>query len=294
MRTRLPLRSRSGRPGSGRTRRTGWIAALAALALVSTACGSGEQNASAEGQTRALKTPNGTVQIPVSPKSVVALDQYSYFGLLDVGVHPKATASGYSDSFPVFPEYAKEYEQVPKVGGSLEIDMEQVGAQGPDLILGNKFLSLERHSIEDYQKVAPTAIFGGAPGEPGVAWPIWVIEAADAGLAGLHALARRAVVAVTGDHATPSVDGVLHTGDPTPLVVAGPAVRQDGVREFGEAQAHAGWYGQVRAAELLPLLFGHANRPVFLGHRATPRMSLALPDAPESMPLSQSGETHTR
>ncbi|MDT7616412.1 MAG: 2,3-bisphosphoglycerate-independent phosphoglycerate mutase [Pseudonocardiales bacterium] len=112
-----------------------------------------------------------------------------------------------------------------------------------------------------------------------------VLEAADRGLAGLAELAGRAVVAVTGDHATPSVDGVLHTGDPTPLVVAGPGVRADGVTAFGEVPAQQGWYGVVRASELLPLLFGHANRPVFLGHRATPRPTAALPDDPEPMPL---------
>ena len=110
-----------------------------------------------------------------------------------------------------------------------------------------------------------------------------VLEAADAGLAGLHALAGRAIVAVTGDHATPSTGGVLHTGDPTPLVVAGPTVRPDTVTAFGEAPAHAGWYGVITARELLPLLFGHANRPVFLGHRATPARTLALPDHPEPM-----------
>jgi 2,3-bisphosphoglycerate-independent phosphoglycerate mutase len=76
----------------------------------------------------------------------------------------------------------------------------------------------------------------------------------------------------------------MHTGDPTPLVVAGPGVRPDDVTTFGEAPARHGWYGVVRAAELLPLLFGHANRPVFLGHRATPRLTLALPDHPEPMP----------
>jgi 2,3-bisphosphoglycerate-independent phosphoglycerate mutase len=111
-----------------------------------------------------------------------------------------------------------------------------------------------------------------------------VLEAADAGLAGLTRLAERAIVAVTGDHATPSTHGVLHTGDPTPLTVAGPTVRPDPVTEFGEAPASAGWYGTLRAEELLPLLFGHANRPVFLGHRATPRMTLALPDSPQPMP----------
>ncbi|GLZ47750.1 phosphoglycerate mutase [Actinomycetospora sp. NBRC 106375] len=110
------------------------------------------------------------------------------------------------------------------------------------------------------------------------------IEAADAGLADLLDLADEAVVAVTGDHATPSTGGVLHTGDPTPLVVAGPGVRPDTVTAFGEAPAHAGWYGALAARDLLPLLLGHANRPAFLGHRPTPRRTLALPDDPPPMP----------
>ena len=89
---------------------------------------------------------------------------------------------------------------------------------------------------------------------------------------------------MTGDHATPSTHGVMHAGEPTPLAVAGPAVRADDVRAFGERPAAAGWYGRVRAAELLPLLFGHANRAAFLGHRITRGPVPALADDPEPMP----------
>jgi 2,3-bisphosphoglycerate-independent phosphoglycerate mutase len=113
-----------------------------------------------------------------------------------------------------------------------------------------------------------------------------VLTALDPGLAALEILADRAVIAITGDHATPSVDGVLHTADPTPLLVVGPTVRPDPVTRFGERFAYHGWYRTLRADELLPLLFGHANRPVFLGHRPVPRHTLALPDAPDPMPLS--------
>ena len=77
----------------------------------------------------------------------------------------------------------------------------------------------------------------------------------------LSRLADRAIVAVTGDHATPSTHGVLHTGEPTPLLVVGPTVRQDTVTEWGELPARQGWWGQVRADELLPLLLGQANDP---------------------------------
>jgi 2,3-bisphosphoglycerate-independent phosphoglycerate mutase len=79
---------------------------------------------------------------------------------------------------------------------------------------------------------------------------------------------------------------VLHTADPTPLIVVGPTVAADTVTDFGETPARHGWYGVVTAADLLPLLFSHANRPVFLGHRATPRPTLALPDRPQPMPLN--------
>ncbi|HMN99112.1 MAG TPA: alkaline phosphatase family protein [Miltoncostaeaceae bacterium] len=109
------------------------------------------------------------------------------------------------------------------------------------------------------------------------------LEAIDAGLPALLELADRAVVAVTGDHATPSTGGVLHTGDPTPFVMAGGAVRPDGVAELGESPARAGHLGVVRAADVLPLMFSAAGRPAFLGHRIGPRPTLALPDHPEPM-----------
>ncbi|WP_228430878.1 alkaline phosphatase family protein [Baekduia soli] len=110
-----------------------------------------------------------------------------------------------------------------------------------------------------------------------------VLEAADPALGELAGLARRAIVAITGDHATPSSGGLLHSGDPTPLLVLGPGVRPDRVSAFGERHAREGWYGAVAAADLLPLLFGHANRPDFMGHRPTPRRTIALPDDPPPM-----------
>lgn len=111
-----------------------------------------------------------------------------------------------------------------------------------------------------------------------------VLEALDRGLSGLGDLAGHAIVAVTGDHATPSTHGVMHTADPTPLLIAGPTVRPDTVTEWGERPARNGWWGQVRADELLPLLLGQANRPVFLGHRITARPVPALADSPPPMP----------
>lgn len=118
-----------------------------------------------------------------------------------------------------------------------------------------------------------------------------VIEATDAGMNELPALARRAVVAVTGDHASPSEGSLLHSGDPTPLVVVAPGLRPDAVTTFGERPALSGECGRLRADDVLPYLAGLANRPFFLGHRPGAVRTLALPDAPEPMLPAASKES---
>ena len=96
------------------------------------------------------------------------------------------------------------------------------------------------------------------------------IEALDGELGGLGRLAERAVVCVTGDHATPASPDVIHSGDPVPLLVAGPGVRADGVTSFGETPCAAGILGQLRGPDLMPVLLNAADRPLFLGSRPTP------------------------
>jgi 2,3-bisphosphoglycerate-independent phosphoglycerate mutase len=80
----------------------------------------------------------------------------------------------------------------------------------------------------------------------------------------------RAIVCVTGDHATPASPEVIHSGDPVPLVIAGPGVRADPVTGFGELDCAAGIYGSLRGPDLMPVLLNAADRPLFLGSRPTP------------------------
>ena len=96
------------------------------------------------------------------------------------------------------------------------------------------------------------------------------IEELDAELAAISGLALRAIVCVTGDHATPASPDVIHSGDPVPLLVAGPGVRADGVARFGELEFVAGILGQLRGPDLMPVLLNAADRPLFLGSRPTP------------------------
>jgi 2,3-bisphosphoglycerate-independent phosphoglycerate mutase len=80
----------------------------------------------------------------------------------------------------------------------------------------------------------------------------------------------RAIVCVTGDHCTPASPEVIHSGDPVPFVLAGPGVRADAVREFGELECAAGILGQLRGPDVMPVLLNAADRPLYLGSRPTP------------------------
>jgi 2,3-bisphosphoglycerate-independent phosphoglycerate mutase len=80
----------------------------------------------------------------------------------------------------------------------------------------------------------------------------------------------RAIVCVTGDHATPASPNVIHSGDPVPFVVAGPGVRADRITDFGEASCAEGILGHLRGPDMMPVLLNAADRPLFLGSRPTP------------------------
>jgi 2,3-bisphosphoglycerate-independent phosphoglycerate mutase len=80
----------------------------------------------------------------------------------------------------------------------------------------------------------------------------------------------RAIVCVTGDHATPCTPDVIHSGDPVPFVLAGPGVRADEVTEFGELPCSKGVLGHLRGPDMMPVLLNAADRPLFLGSRPTP------------------------
>jgi 2,3-bisphosphoglycerate-independent phosphoglycerate mutase len=94
------------------------------------------------------------------------------------------------------------------------------------------------------------------------------VELLDAAFADLPI--DRAIVCVTGDHATPASPDVIHSGDPVPFVVAGPGVRADRVREFGESTCADGILGHLRGPDMMPVLLNAADRPLFLGSRPTP------------------------
>jgi 2,3-bisphosphoglycerate-independent phosphoglycerate mutase len=94
------------------------------------------------------------------------------------------------------------------------------------------------------------------------------IELLDAALGELPT--DRAIVCVTGDHATPASPDVIHSGDPVPFVLVGSGVRADDVTEFGESTCARGILGHLRGPDVMPVLLNAADRPLFLGSRPTP------------------------
>ncbi len=67
------------------------------------------------------------------------------------------------------------------------------------------------------------------------------------------------VLAITGDHSTPSVHKA-HSWHPVPLLLAGPLLRNDPATRFTEDEALKGSLGQLRGIEMMPLLLAYAGK----------------------------------
>src|SRR6266487_776378 len=71
-------------------------------------------------------------------------------------------------------------------------------------------------------------------------------------------------VALTSDHATPVGYG-FHTGDPVPVVIAGPDVPASRVLKLSEASASRGNLGRIRGLDLMPILTDMMGRSRLYG-----------------------------
>jgi len=66
-------------------------------------------------------------------------------------------------------------------------------------------------------------------------------------------------VVLLGDHTSSCTRGD-HCAEPTPIAIAGPEVRVDGVRKFTEREAAKGALGHIRGKEVMPILIDLLNR----------------------------------
>ncbi len=115
-----------------------------------------------------------------------------------------------------------------------------------------------------------------------------VIQSLDQGLSeALPALLERedVVVAVTADHSTPSGGPLVHSGEPVPLLIAGPGVRVDQVDKFDEISAACGGLGCVRGKEFMYLVLNYLERSKLVGLMDTPVDQPYWPGNPEPFTL---------
>lgn len=67
------------------------------------------------------------------------------------------------------------------------------------------------------------------------------------------------VLAITGDHSTPSIMKA-HSWHPVPLLIHAPLLRNCPAQRFTEDEAARGSLGHLRGVELMPLLLSHAGK----------------------------------
>jgi 2,3-bisphosphoglycerate-independent phosphoglycerate mutase len=76
--------------------------------------------------------------------------------------------------------------------------------------------------------------------------------------------ASKTYIAITADHTTACRTG-LHTGDPVPVLIAGPEVRQDEVTQFGEHACATGGLGHLKGPDLMSMLMNFLNKTEMFG-----------------------------
>jgi len=129
---------------------------------------------------------------------------------------------------------------------------------GPPADLTEQVRLLEKHR-DDADLFFLHVKDADAAGEDGDrAAKVAAIERVDDAIGDLIAAADPAVVAVTGDHATPS-QMAAHSWHPVPVLVQGPRCGRDDTDRFGERWCRAGGLGIRPSTELLPILMANAG-----------------------------------
>ncbi|WP_022797344.1 2,3-bisphosphoglycerate-independent phosphoglycerate mutase [Thermus islandicus] len=167
---------------------------------------------------------------------------------------------------PSFPRMQEVYGLTPAAiasypmykGLAALVGMEVLPVEGEGDALEGKLQALEanwdRYDFF-YFHVKKTDAMGEDGNFPG---KVEKIELFDALLPGILAL-RPEVLAITGDHSTPSALKA-HSWHPVPLLLKAPYLRADEAKRFTEREALRGSLGHLRGVELMPLLLAHAGK----------------------------------
>ncbi|MBM3308769.1 MAG: 2,3-bisphosphoglycerate-independent phosphoglycerate mutase [Candidatus Altiarchaeales archaeon] len=72
------------------------------------------------------------------------------------------------------------------------------------------------------------------------------------------------LIVITADHTTPCALKT-HSGDPVPLLMNGPGVRVDDIKEFGERNCAKGGLGHIKGLELMPEILNIIGKAPLVG-----------------------------
>ena len=78
------------------------------------------------------------------------------------------------------------------------------------------------------------------------------------------------IVVVTADHSTPSSGPLVHSGEPVPIMVNGPGIRQDRVSSFDEVSCAGGALGQLRHGDFMYCVLNWLDRAKLQGVMDSP------------------------
>ncbi len=154
---RISLHTKAERSTMSRTRATTTIAALAAVAAMTlAACSSTEaapeESADAAPATVTIEDNHGSVEVPVNPETVVALDNHVFETLSSWDIPLAAAPKGVMGE-GLWPEYMEE--SVLDVGNHREPNLEMIVAAQPDLIIAGYRFS---ESYDDIVAQNPDAV----------------------------------------------------------------------------------------------------------------------------------------
>ncbi|MEM9562709.1 MAG: ABC transporter substrate-binding protein [Actinomycetota bacterium] len=136
------------------------LALLTALLLLATACGSDGDEAEASraeanaAETRLAETLNGSVEVPVDPKRVFAIDEYAGAIMLSMGFEPIGALTPYAARVPATILDDAGVETIEAVFG--EWNYELVAERDPDLIV---LIDPQDPTVfESLSAIAPTVV----------------------------------------------------------------------------------------------------------------------------------------
>ena len=129
-----------------------------------------------QASTRVFETASGKVEIPAKPERVVCTSYQMAAPLFDVGYTPAAAAEIPNLETFIGGDVLTKYRALPSIGSWVEINLEKVIAQRPDLILVNGVPGYTDPKLKEYAKIAPAPVLMA---EKTSDWTKVAIDAAD-------------------------------------------------------------------------------------------------------------------